>query len=69
MWGKLSAGGEESQCGWLKDKFGVSCQIVPTVLGELLGDSDPAKAKRVIKAMLQMAKIDINRLRQAHDGA
>jgi len=55
--------------GWLKDKFGVSWQIVPTVLGELLGDSDPAKAKRVMKAMLQMAKIDISRLWQAHDEA
>lgn len=67
--GKLSAGGQESQCGWLKDKFGVSWQIVLTVLGELLSDSDPAKAKRVMEAMLQMAKIDISRLRQAHDGA
>lgn len=67
--GKLSAGGQESQCGWLKDKFGVSWQNVLTVLGELLGDSDPAKAKRVMEAMLQMAKIDISRLRQAHDGA
>lgn len=69
LWGKLSAGGGESQCGWLKDKFGVSWQNVLTVLGELLGDSDPAKAKRVMEAMLQMAKIDISRLRQAHDGA
>lgn len=69
LWGKLSAGGQESPCGWLKDKFGVSWQIVLTVLGELLSDSDPAKAKRVMEAMLQMAKIDISRLRQAHDEA
>ena len=61
--------GKNRKCGWLKDKFGVTWQIVLTVLGELLGDSDPAKAKRVMEAMLQMAKIDISRLRQAHDGA
>ena len=69
MWETLSAGGEESQCGWLKDKVGLSWQIVPTALGELLGDSDPAKAKRVMEALLQIAKIDINRLRQAYEGA
>jgi predicted 3-demethylubiquinone-9 3-methyltransferase (glyoxalase superfamily) len=65
LWEKLSAGGEEGQCGWLKDKFGVSWQIVPTVLGELLGDKDPAKAQRVTHAMLQMKKLDIEVLKQA----
>ena len=67
LWEKLSAGGEKSQCGWLKDKFGLSWQIVPTVLGKLLGDKDPAKANRVMQAMLQMTKIDIKRLQQAYD--
>lgn len=67
LWEKLSAGGEQGQCGWLKDKFGVSWQIVPTVLGELLGDKDPAKAKRVVEAMLQMHKIDIAALQQAYE--
>jgi predicted 3-demethylubiquinone-9 3-methyltransferase (glyoxalase superfamily) len=67
LWEKLSAGGEEGQCGWLKDKFGVSWQIVPTVLGELLGDKDPEKAQRVTHAMLQMKKLDISILKQAHD--
>jgi predicted 3-demethylubiquinone-9 3-methyltransferase (glyoxalase superfamily) len=65
LWEKLSAGGEEGQCGWLKDKFGVSWQIVPTVLGELLGDKDPEKAQRVTHAMLQMKKLDIEVLRRA----
>lgn len=64
LWEKLSEGGEESQCGWLKDKFGLSWQIIPTALGELLGDKDPEKAKRVMQAMLQMHKIDIDKLRQ-----
>jgi len=59
FWEKLSAGGEKSRCGWLKDKFGVSWQIVPTILGELLQDKDPEKSKRVMNAMLQMDKIDI----------
>ena len=67
LWEKLSAGGKPNRCGWLKDKFGVSWQIVPTVLGRLLGDKDPAKAQRVMKAMLQMDKIDIKRLQQAYD--
>ncbi|MFZ1041629.1 MAG: VOC family protein [Anaerolineales bacterium] len=66
LWEKLSAGGEEGQCGWLKDKFGVSWQIVPTVLGELLGDKDPEKAQRVTHAMLQMKKLDIEVLKQAY---
>jgi len=67
LWEKLSAGGEEGQCGWLKDKFGVSWQIVPTVLGELLGDKDPEKAQRVTHAMLQMKKLDIEVLKQARN--
>jgi len=67
LWEKLSEGGEKGQCGWLKDKFGVSWQIVPTALGELLGDKDPEKAKRVLEAMLQMHKIDIETLKQAYE--
>ena len=63
---KLSAGGQEVQCGWLKDKFGLSWQIIPNVLGELLGDKDPEKAGRVMQAMLQMSKIDIKALQQAY---
>src|SRR5262245_5329068 len=65
LWSKLAAGGEESQCGWLKDKYGLSWQITPTVLLRLIQDPDPAKAKRVMEAMLQMKKIDIARLKQA----
>ena len=68
FWSKLSAGGEESQCGWLKDKFGLSWQVIPTVLGELITDPDPAKSKRAMEAMLKMKKIDIAALRNAHDG-
>ena len=67
LWEKLSEGGEESQCGWLKDKFGVSWQIVPTALGELLGDEDTEKSKRVMEAMLQMHKIDVEKLKQAYE--
>jgi predicted 3-demethylubiquinone-9 3-methyltransferase (glyoxalase superfamily) len=67
LWEKLSKGGEEGQCGWLKDKFGLSWQIVPSVLGELLQDKDAEKSKRVMKAMLQMNKIDIKALRQAYE--
>ena len=67
LWEKLLAGGgEKSRCGWLKDKFGVSWQIIPTALGQLLGDKDPVKARNVMQAMLQMDKIDIERLKQAH---
>jgi len=66
-WDKLSAGGEPGQCGWLKDKYGVSWQIVPTALGKLMSDPDPAKSKRVMAAMLQMKKIEIDKLQQAHD--
>ncbi len=67
LWEKLSEGGEEGPCGWLKDKYGLSWQIVPTVLGEMLNDPDPAKAQRVTKAMLQMQKIDIAELKQAYE--
>ena len=67
FWSKLSAGGEESRCGWLKDKFGLSWQVVPTVLTEMLTDKDTAKAKRVMHAMLQMDKIDIAVLEKAYD--
>jgi predicted 3-demethylubiquinone-9 3-methyltransferase (glyoxalase superfamily) len=65
LWEKLSAGGSESQCGWLKDKFGLSWQIVPSVLGELLASPDPEKAQRVMKAMLKMVKLDIEKLKAA----
>ena len=68
-WSKLTEGGSEGQCGWLKDKFGLSWQIVPTALGEMLGDKDPAKAGRTMQAMLQMKKIDINVLKQAYEQA
>ncbi len=68
LWKKLSAGGEESQCGWLKDKFGLSWQIIPTALGELASDPDPIKSQRVIQAMLQMGKLDIATLQRAHEG-
>jgi predicted 3-demethylubiquinone-9 3-methyltransferase (glyoxalase superfamily) len=67
MWEKLSAGGEKGRCGWLKDKYGLSWQIVPPVLGEMLGDKDPEKSKRVMMAMLQMDKIDIKTLKQAYE--
>jgi predicted 3-demethylubiquinone-9 3-methyltransferase (glyoxalase superfamily) len=69
LWEKLSAGGRKDRCGWLQDKFGVSWQIIPTALGKLMGDPDPEKSKRVMKAMLQMDKIDINGLKQAYDNA
>src|SRR6266566_1929307 len=64
-WEKLSTGGKEVQCGWLKDKYGLSWQIVPTVLGELLSGKDNAKAQRVMQAMLKMVKLDIKKLKQA----
>jgi predicted 3-demethylubiquinone-9 3-methyltransferase (glyoxalase superfamily) len=66
LWTKLSEGGQEVQCGWLKDRYGLSWQIVPTVLFELLKDKDPAKSQRVMKAMLQMKKIDIAGLEAAY---
>ena len=66
LWEKLSAGGEKQRCGWLKDKYGVSWQIITTALGELLQDKDPARATRVMRAMLQMDRIDIASLRRAY---
>jgi predicted 3-demethylubiquinone-9 3-methyltransferase (glyoxalase superfamily) len=68
LWEKLSAGGEQGPCGWLTDKFGVSWQIIPRDLGELLGDEDREKADRVMQAMLQMSKIDVAGLRRAAAG-
>ena len=67
FWEKLSAGGEQGPCGWLKDKYGLSWQINPRILGEMLSDPDPAKSKRVMQAMLQMKKIDIAALQKAYD--
>jgi predicted 3-demethylubiquinone-9 3-methyltransferase (glyoxalase superfamily) len=66
LWEKLSEGGEIEQCGWLRDKYGVSWQIVPTILGEMLQDKNTDKSERVMNAMLQMKKIDIEALRQAY---
>lgn len=66
LWEKLSAGGRPDRCGWLQDKFGLSWQIIPTVLGKLMGDADPKKSGRVMQAMLQMNKIDIDGLQRAH---
>jgi predicted 3-demethylubiquinone-9 3-methyltransferase (glyoxalase superfamily) len=68
LWEKLTDGGQESQCGWLKDKYGLSWQIIPSILGRLLNDKDAGKSQRVMKAMLQMKKIDIQGLKQAYDG-
>ena len=67
-WSKLTAGGKEIQCGWLVDKFGVSWQIIPTILGKLLSDKDAKKAGRVMQAMLKMVKIDIKGLQDAAAG-
>jgi len=67
-WKRLSAGGSQGRCGWLKDQFGVSWQIVPPILGELLGDQDEEKSKRVVKAMLNMDKLDIKKLKAAAKG-
>ena len=66
LWERLSEGGETQRCGWLRDRFGLSWQIVPTALGELLADPDPARSARVMNAMLQMDRIDIEALRRAH---
>jgi predicted 3-demethylubiquinone-9 3-methyltransferase (glyoxalase superfamily) len=68
LWEKLSEGGKKDRCGWLKDKYGLSWQIIPSILGKLLQDKDAAKSSRVMKAMLQMDKIDIARLQRAYDG-
>lgn len=67
LWEKLSAGGEKSRCGWLKDKFGLSWQIIPSVLVKMLNDPDPVKSKRVMDAMLQMSKIIIEDLKKAYN--
>lgn len=67
LWDKLSEGGEKEQCGWLKDRYGLSWQIVPTALGEMLGDPDPRKSQNVMQAMLKMTKIDIDALRHAYE--
>ena len=67
FWEKLSEGGEKSQCGWLKDKYGLSWQVVPTVLNEMFQDKDPKKSERVMKAMIQMRKLDIKTLKQAYE--
>ncbi len=66
LWEKLSEGGEKSRCGWLKDRFGLSWQIIPSILGTLLQDKDAEKANRVMQAMLQMDKIDIEKLKEAY---
>ena len=68
LWEKLSEGGEKGQCGWLKDKFGVSWQIIPSALGRMLQDKEPEKSQRVMQAMLQMTKIDVEALEQAYAG-
>ena len=67
LWDKLSEGGEKSRCGWLKDKFGLSWQIVPPLLGQLLGEKDPAKSQRVMMAMMKMDKIVIQALKDAYE--
>jgi len=69
LWEKLSEGGEKQQCGWLKDKYGLSWQIIPSILGKLMQDKDAEKSKRVMQAMLQMRKIDIQALQRAYDQA
>lgn len=69
LWAKLTAGGAESRCGWLTDKYGLSWQIIPTILPALLRDKNPAKAHAAMQAMLQMGKLDIARLQRAYDGA
>ena len=68
LWKKLSEGGQEVQCGWLKDKYGLSWQIVPTVMGKMMSDKDPERSQRVMKAMLQMKKLDIAGLEEAYRG-
>jgi predicted 3-demethylubiquinone-9 3-methyltransferase (glyoxalase superfamily) len=69
LWARLSAGGEEQPCGWLKDRYGLSWQVVPAILGRLCRDPDPAKAQRVVQAMMKMKKIEIAELQRAHAGA
>lgn len=67
LWYKLCEGGQESRCGWLKDKFGLWWQVIPTALGKYLSDSNPSKSQNVMKAMMQMGKIDIDALKRAHE--
>ena len=67
--GQADPGGKEVACGWLTDKFGVSWQIVPTILGQLMSDKDPAKSGRVMQALMKMVKLDIAALKRAHEGA
>lgn len=67
LWEKLSEGGEKGRCGWLKDKYGLSWQIIPTALGEMLRDKDAKRANRVMQAMLQMDKIDVKTLKRAYE--
>ncbi len=67
LWAKLSKGGEEGRCGWLEDKFGLTWQIIPSILTEMLQDKDAKKADRVMKAMLKMSKIEISKLKQAYN--
>lgn len=67
LWEKLSDGGEELQCGWVKDRYGVSWQIVPSIMGKLMSDADPARSKRVMEAMLKMVKLDIKGLQNAYE--
>ena len=69
LWEKLSAGGKKEKCGWLKDKYGLSWQIIPATLGQLMQDKDPERSKRVMNAMLQMNKIEIKKLKQAYENA
>lgn len=68
LWEKLSEGGEKQQCGWVKDKYGISWQVIPIALGELMSSNDAEKSKRVMDAMLKMTKIDISALQEAYEG-
>lgn len=68
LWEKLTDGGQEVQCGWLKDKYGLSWQVVPTAMAKMMSDSDPEKSKRVMEAMLKMKKLDIKTLKEAYEG-
>jgi predicted 3-demethylubiquinone-9 3-methyltransferase (glyoxalase superfamily) len=69
LWEKLSAGGKKERCGWLKDQYGLSWQIIPNILGEMLKDKDPERSGRVMKALMQMDKLEISKLKQAYDQA